>query len=188
MLLANAAHLQIIGHVLQTTLQGLAGAHQVFDVINAREPLVQQIEKVGLLRRQRHARYQLEQVAKVVPGVERDPLDILKQRKPGCNQHFTKVLVVDTIVQEPVKVEPGLGQELERVGRTHVVVHIEPEVELPCTGVRRKVSFLVAHRDTQLDQMQEIDVAAKCLVVIIGRSPEIANRARNDPRKLGILG
>ena len=46
-------------------------------------PRLQQLEELGLARRQRLARQHLEQVAKVVAAVERDPLHLRAAHRPA---------------------------------------------------------------------------------------------------------
>lgn len=74
---------------------------------------------------------------------------------------------IDTHPLVTVKVETCLGEQIQRVWCAHVVVDAEAEVELPCTDVWWEVSILVAECDAELDEFEQIDITAQCLVVVI---------------------
>lgn len=65
---------------------------------------------------------------------------------------------------------------------------IEFEVELPGGVAGRRLAILVHERQAQLDDAQQIDVAAQHLVLVVSRRPELANRLGDDARELGVHG
>lgn len=63
----------------------------------------------------------------------------------------------------------------------------EAEVELPSTDAGGEFSALVGEGEAELDDAEEVDVAPKGLVVVVGRAAEGADRAGDDSRELGVL-
>lgn len=186
-LLTDPADLKIVCNVLKATFQGLAAPHEKLDVIDAWEPNAKERKKVGFLGGQRAACDHLEQVAKVVAAVERNPLHIVEKRQAGGNEEFSKMLDFDTHPFMAVKVKSGFGEEVQRVGGTHVVVDAESEVELPCADVGRQVTVLVAQCDAELNEFEQVDVTAQRLVVVVRRTLECAYWPRNDTWEFGVL-
>ncbi len=71
---ADARHVQQLCQLVQTAMQaGVAELHEVLDVEDDGEEQRQLLKEVGLGRRQRLVRQDLEQVPKVIARVERDP-------------------------------------------------------------------------------------------------------------------
>lgn len=107
----------------------------------------------------------------------------------------------------PLEIKARLLKQFYRVGSIHVVtviehvdlsveskakeqnsaLHTEPKVELPRRGLWWKVAILVRERDADLNDLEKVDIAAHCLVVVVGRSLEVSYWARYNTRKLGIL-
>lgn len=54
------------------------------------------------------------------------------------------------------------------------------EIELPCRVVGRCVAVLVHECETELDDLEEIYVAAKQLILVIGCGTELADGSRDD--------
>jgi len=118
------------------------------DVPDAWEPDAQQLEELGLAWRQGRARHELEEVAEVVATarrvhheesattlrgearprarrehapVERHPLDVVEEDEARRDEELAKVLDVDAVLLVPLEVDARLGQQLDRLGRVHVV-------------------------------------------------------------------
>ena len=47
--------------------------------------------------------------------------------------------------------------------------------------------MLISKRQSELNDLKEVDVASQSLVVVVGRSPEVPNRSGNDSREFGVL-
>ena len=71
--------------------------------------------------------------------------------------------------------------------RVKSVLEAELEVELPCTSAERIVALRIGERQTKLNDLQQINVAAKSLVVIVCRGAEISDRSGDDSGELSIL-
>jgi hypothetical protein len=61
------------------------------------------------------------------------------------------------------------------------------KVELPGRSVGGKIAVLVCKSDTNLDDFEQIDIAAHRLIVIVAAGFKAPNWARNYSRKFGIL-
>lgn len=51
---------------------------------------------------------------------------------------------------------------------------VELEVELPCAGILRDISVFVCKGNAQLDHLEQIDIAAQSLIMIVGRGAKVA--------------
>lgn len=51
---------------------------------------------------------------------------------------------------------------------------VELEVELPCAGILGYISVLVCKGNAQLDHLEQINITAQCLVVIVCRGAKVA--------------
>ncbi|TYZ66592.1 hypothetical protein PybrP1_002589 [[Pythium] brassicae (nom. inval.)] len=172
---AEAAHLvKVHGHVLE--------------VERGREVRVQQVEERLLLRRQRRAREHLEQVAKVGRAVERDPLDVVAEHEPGGHEQLAEARDLDAHLLVLGEVDARLLEHLDRVLRVHVLAQAELEVELPHGYVAHEGAVLVEKRHAQLDDAQQVDVAAQRLVLVVGRGRERADGPRHHARVLRVHG
>ena len=67
------------------------------------------------------------------------------------------------------------------------VLDVKVKVELPGADILWKVSFLVRKGQSDLDGLEQVDVAPHRLVMIIRRGLERADWTGNDARKLRIL-
>lgn len=99
--------------------------------------------------------------------MERNPLHLIQQDETRRDQQLSKVLNRDTQLFVPLEVDPGFRQEFDRFGSVHVVVDAEPEVELPRADTRCEFTILVCEGDPELDDPEEVDVAAEGLVVVV---------------------
>ncbi len=97
------------------------------------------------------------------------------------------MLYVDAHPLVTIEIQPGFGEQVQRVWCAHVVVDAEAKVELPCADLGGKIAVLVAERDAQLDELEQIDVASQCLVVVVRRAFECAYWPRDDTGELGVL-
>lgn len=57
---------------------------------------------------------------------------------------------------------------------TESLLEVEFEVKLPCACVLGHIAIFVRKGNAKLDHLEQIHVASKCLVVIVGRCPKIA--------------
>lgn len=62
------------------------------------------------------------------------------------------------------------------------------EVELPCGVAGRCLAVLVHERQAQLDDAQQVDVAAQHLVLVVGRRAKLTDRLGHDAGELGVHG
>jgi hypothetical protein len=67
------------------------------------------------------------------------------------------------------------------------VLDVKVKVELPGADILGEVSFLVGESQSNLDRLEQVDVAPHRLVMIIRRGLERADWTSNDARKLRIL-
>lgn len=120
--------------------------------------------------------------------MERDPLDVAVEDKARADQELAKVRNVDARLKVALEVDARGLQQVDRVLGIHVVLQREGKVELPgmCAGGR--VAVLVDERDAQLDYLEQVDVAAQRLKVVVGRVEEGADGARNDAGELCVHG
>ena len=121
MLRADSLHVQRLCQLVQSAVQIIAKLHQVLDVVERGEEETQEMEELGLVCGERRGGAHLEQVSKVIPRVEGDPLDILVQYYPAYRQLLPKPPHVDTPRLNLGKVDPALFQKLDRVSRVHII-------------------------------------------------------------------
>jgi len=67
-----------------------------------------------------------------------------------------------------------------------ILPQVELEVELPGGVARRRLAIVVHEGQTQLDDPQQVDVAAQQLVVVVRRGAKFADRASYHARELGV--
>lgn len=72
-------------------------------------------------------------------------------------------------------------------GTSSDALDAETEVELPRRSICRKVAILICERDTNLYYLEEVDVAAHSLIVIIGRRPKVSYWPRDYTREFRVL-
>ena len=77
-------------------------------------------------------------------------------------------------------------QKIDEVEREHIPER-KLEIELPGAGSRWQVPFGVAKSQTELNNLEQINIAFQGLIVIVVRNLEGANRPSNNTRKLSIL-
>lgn len=71
------------------------------------------------------------------------------------------------------KLDPRVLEQFHAVLRVHVLSEVELEVELPGGDTLGQIAILVQERQTQLDYLQEVHVAAKELVLVISSALEL---------------
>lgn len=64
---------------------------------------------------------------------------------------------------------------------------VEFEVELPGVNARRIFSLLICESQAQLDDFQQVDVAAQELVLVIDGAAEFTDRPHHHARELRVL-
>lgn len=126
-------------------------------------------------------------VVKTSSPVKRYPPGFWNEDETRGDEEFRKIVGRDTHLVVSLKIEARLLQQLNRLWGVHVFpiaekrrgyspsAHDEQayipdaklEVKLPCRDVLRKVAFFVREGNANLDELQEIDVASHCLVVIV---------------------
>lgn len=56
----------------------------------------------------------------------------------------------------------------------------ELEVELPCRELGRRIAILVHESETELNDLQKINIAAQQLILVVGLRSELADGTGND--------
>jgi len=75
----DTVNLQQLSHLLKTAFETLAGLHEILDVVDAGEVEAEQREKILLILWQILTCEDLEEVSKIVPGMEGKPFYIVHQ-------------------------------------------------------------------------------------------------------------
>ena len=78
-------------------------------------------------------------------------------------------------------------QKKEKGGITGRLREVEFEVELPRRRAGGVVPVLVHEREPELDDLQEVDVAAQQLVLVVHGAAELANRSDHHTREFCVL-
>lgn len=106
-----------------------------------------------------------------------------------------------------LKVNARLLQQVDRIWSIHIVavntlssicrrlhhdetvnaLYAESKIELPGCVFERKVALLIRQSDSNLNNLEKVDIAAHGLVVIVRRCLKVAYWTRHYPRKLCIL-
>ena len=88
--------------------------------------------------------------------------------------HLCKEHGVDPLLLVLLELDPRVLEEVHRVLGVHVLRQVELEVELPGGDPRvGQLTLLVQERHPQLDDLQQVDVATKQLVLVVGRRLEL---------------
>eukprot|EP00308_Calcidiscus_leptoporus_P025129 CAMPEP_0119376206 /NCGR_PEP_ID=MMETSP1334-20130426/39513_1 /TAXON_ID=127549 /ORGANISM="Calcidiscus leptoporus, Strain RCC1130" /LENGTH=341 /DNA_ID=CAMNT_0007394727 /DNA_START=40 /DNA_END=1065 /DNA_ORIENTATION=+ len=183
---SDALHLKLLGQLGQPALEVFARAHHVLDVEDVRAEEQQLGEEVVLLGGQRLAREELHDVREIISRVESDPAHLIAQHDARAHQELREVRRLDPPFLVPTEVDARARKEIDRVLRVDVVVEGELEVELVRAHIWRELAVLIAQREAELDDLQEIDVATDRLVVKVRGRLEVANRPRNHTGELGV--
>ena len=148
---AGAVDLEVLRHLVQPALEVVAVPHQPLDVVDPVEVELQLVRELLRRRRQLLAREELEEVAEVVPRVERHPLDVVAEHDPRRDEQLGEVERVDPLGLVPRKVDPRAREQVDRVLRVHVLAEREVEVELERAHAGRELALLVAEGEAELD-------------------------------------
>ena len=117
----------------------------------------------------------MDEIAKVVSGVEAEPLDFLHEDEAGREHHLGEGDRVDAVALVLVELNAGVLQQVDAVLGVHVLRQVELEVELPRGhAVGGQVRPLVHEGQAQLDDLEQVDVAAQQLILVVGRGGELA--------------
>ncbi|KAL8153286.1 hypothetical protein V2J09_011046 [Rumex salicifolius] len=161
----HSLHLQQLGELVQSSMEAVTELHQMLDVIHSWKVSGNKLEKLRLGFRQLPAGQQLQQVAEIVPAVERNPVNVLIQHHPGGHQELPESPGVDPPLVVLVEIDPALSEELDGVAGVHVLLHVElPEIELPDAAsvivgaACRQIALLVGEGEPELDQLEHVDV------------------------------
>lgn len=144
--------------------------------------------------------------------MKRNPFCVVCEHKPGRYDKLCKVDWVDADLFVPLEVQSRRLEQVDRLWREHVLpttpnphphphsarvriptVHayysrqVEPEVELPCADVGRVFAGLVREGNANLDDLEEVDVTAHGLVMVVAWRAKRAYGPRNDAGELGVL-
>lgn len=112
----------------------------------------------------------MDEVPKVVARMEAEPPDLLHQDQPRREHHLGKDDGVDAVLLVLFELDARVLQQVDAVLRVHVLGEVELEVELPGgDAVRGQVRLLVHESQTQLDDLEEVNVTAQKLVLVVGR-------------------
>lgn len=121
MLGANSTQLQLVGHLLQAALQILARLHQILNVEYVGEVDVQQFEKVSFVGGQVLVGEELQEVTKIVAGMEAQPLDVVHQYDAGAHQQFGELNGIDAVFFVFLKLNARILQQIDGVLCIHVL-------------------------------------------------------------------
>mmetsp|Transcript_16727 Transcript_16727/g.42490 ORF Transcript_16727/g.42490 Transcript_16727/m.42490 type:complete len:350 (-) Transcript_16727:427-1476(-) len=187
---SHALGAELLGKLVETGFErgALHLGHDVLDVVQAGKVGVQQAEELLLLGGQRRKGEELEQVAKIVTAVERDPLDVLDEDKAGTHKRLAELVHIDPHLLVQLKVDAAPDEKIDRVLGVHVVGEAELEVELPARTVVCEIAILVGKRDAELDELEQVHVAAQRLVLKVNRAIVWPDRAGHHTRKLSVHG
>ena len=106
--------------------------------------------------------------------MEGQPLDIVHEAKARDEHELGEGDRVDALLLVLLELNPGVLKQVDRVLCVHVFRQVELEVELPSRRTRvRKLPFVVEEGETELDDLQKIDVASQQLVLVVGRRLEL---------------
>lgn len=107
--------------------------HEVFYIKERREEYVEEFVKVLLVIRQGLAQHDFHEIAKIVSGVEGDPVNVIEEDESRAHKQGSKVQRIDAVLFVERKVDTSLGQHASRFLSVHVVFERELEVKLPGT-------------------------------------------------------
>ena len=114
------------------------------------------------------------EVSEVVSGMEGQPLHIVHEAEARDEHELGEGDRVDALLLVLLELNPGVLKQVDRVLCVHVFRQVELEVELPSRRTRvRKLPFVVEEGETELDDLQKIDVASQQLVLVVGRRLEL---------------
>lgn len=74
-----------------------------------------------------------------------------------------------SVGHSPLEVDPGAGQQVNRVLCVDVQIQGELEIELVRADVGRELALLVGEGKAELDDLEQIHVCADRLIVVVGR-------------------
>ena len=124
--------------------------------------------------------------------MESHPLDSIIEDDTRGHQEFPESLRVDAHLIIALEVDPGGHEELNGVVGEDVVLRIElTKVELPDAAPavgRREITLIVGEGETQLDELEEVDVGFEGLVVELGGGLEIPHGAEDNSGEFGVHG
>jgi len=95
------------------------------------------------------------------------PGDIFEQDKPGRYQDLREIVRVDALGSVSCKIYAAFCENFYGIRRVRILIRIEIEVKLPGAPFRRYLSLGISQGDSELDELQDINVAAHRLVMII---------------------
>lgn len=116
------------------------------------------------------------------------PLDPIVEHDAGARQQLAKVRDVDAVLLVSLEVDPRPRQQIYRVLRVHVLSEAEFKIELPGGYPWWEAALSIRKCEPELNDLEEVHIAAQRLVVILGGTLEIANRSRYDPWEFSVHG
>ncbi|KAF7823204.1 5'-3' exoribonuclease 3-like [Senna tora] len=123
----------------------------------------------------------LHQISEIVRAVKRHPAHRVVTHESRRHHQLGEPERVHPVVGVPPEVDPLLPEQRDGVGRVGVTLHVEiPEIELPDESVTRsevgEVAVGVGEGETELDDVQGVDVGLEEAVVIGGADLAVAAR------------
>mmetsp|Transcript_2579 Transcript_2579/g.7594 ORF Transcript_2579/g.7594 Transcript_2579/m.7594 type:complete len:285 (-) Transcript_2579:138-992(-) len=185
---ADARNIEELCEFVEPALEVVAAARDELDVIDRGEVGAQQVEEGALRLGQRLAGEHLEEVAEVVTRVKADPPHVLVEHHARHHEQLRKVQWVDAVLLVLLEVDARLGEQVDGVLRIEVIVEAELEIELPGAAAGRQDAVAVAEGDPQLDDVEQVHVAANVLVVGLRARAEGADGPRHAAWKLRVHG
>ena len=116
-------------------VHSLGVAEKEFDIPKLGEVCAHDVEEATLVFGQALCSQKLDQIAEIVPAMERQPVHFIRKDKAGRGEELPKRVEVDSHLAVLIELNPALLQKLDgRLGE-HVLVEVEFEVEHP--GARK---------------------------------------------------
>lgn len=131
--------------------------------------------------------------------MEAEPLDVVHEYDARRHEQLGKVDGIDALLLMLFKLNTRVLKQINGVLRVHILaemmrlitqlrnLHISKhlretklEIKLPCREVRRRVAIFIHECEAELDNLQQIDIAAKQLVLVISSGTKLPDRPGHD--------
>ena len=127
--------------------------HEGFDVEDVRRVVLEVLFE-SLARRWKVLVHEdLDEEPEVLVPVEADPGEAVVEDEAGSHGFFRKILRIDPVVLETIKVESALLELDNRHFSLALRLNVPIKVKLPRRDWLRQLSILVTERDAELDDL-----------------------------------
>lgn len=117
--------------------------------------------------------------------MEGHPLDAVVKDEAGHHEELPKQHGVDPAPSVVFEADARLLEEVDAVLREHVALQIKGEVELPAGASGGEVAVFVGERQSELDDLEQVDIDLEGLVVVV-RAVRFRNWLGHDPGKFRV--